>query len=154
MQEHQRACFFNPFWGSELKQKLLPKGMFLSHRNWGYHVFQCKVRFFFIEYFWMYLFISKFKGFYTSVSLRKQPTFCDIVTGFPLKWHLRNQHRNSILMTCHCPLKETFNQSEALPRSEFWHVISIGFPHWFLRVILRGTCSCVVKCRMFSQATP
>ena len=30
------------------------------------------------------LFISKFKGFYTSVSLRKQPTFCDIATGFPV----------------------------------------------------------------------
>ena len=33
-------------------------------------------------------------------SLRKQPTFN---TGFPAKWHLRNERRNSILMTRHYP---------------------------------------------------
>ena len=37
------------------------------------------------------------------LSLRKQPTFGDATTGFPAKWHLRNEHRNSILMTCHYP---------------------------------------------------
>ena len=34
-------------------------------------------------------------------SLRKQPTFRDSTTGFPAKWHLRNERRNSILMTRH-----------------------------------------------------
>ena len=34
-------------------------------------------------------------------SLRKQPAFCDATTGFPAKWRLRNEGRNSILMTCH-----------------------------------------------------
>ena len=29
-------------------------------------------------------------------SLRKQPTFGNTTTGFPAKWHLRNEHRNSI----------------------------------------------------------
>ena len=35
------------------------------------------------------------------LSLRKQPTFGDVTTGFPAKWRLRNEHRNSILMMCH-----------------------------------------------------
>ena len=34
-------------------------------------------------------------------SLRKQPTFCDATTGFPTKRRLRNERRNSKLMTCH-----------------------------------------------------
>ena len=29
-------------------------------------------------------------------SLRKQPTFGNTTTGFPAKWHLRNERRNSI----------------------------------------------------------
>ena len=37
------------------------------------------------------------------VSLRKQPTFRDATTGFPAKWRLRNERRNSILMTRHYP---------------------------------------------------
>ena len=36
-------------------------------------------------------------------SLGKQPTFRDVTTGFPAKWRLRNERRNSILMTCHYP---------------------------------------------------
>ena len=28
---------------------------------------------------------------------------CNATTGFSLKWHLRNERRNSILMTCHYP---------------------------------------------------
>ena len=36
-------------------------------------------------------------------SLRKQPTFHDTNTGFPAKWHLRNERRNSILMARHYP---------------------------------------------------
>ena len=34
-------------------------------------------------------------------SLRKQLTFGDATTGFPAKWRLRNERRNSILMTRH-----------------------------------------------------
>ena len=36
-------------------------------------------------------------------SLRKQPTFGNAITGFPTKWCLRNDCRNSILMTCCYP---------------------------------------------------
>ena len=35
--------------------------------------------------------------------LRRQTTFGDANTGFPAKWRLRNEHRNSILMTHHYP---------------------------------------------------
>ena len=34
-------------------------------------------------------------------SLRKQLTFLKATTGFPLKWCLRNECRNSTQMTCH-----------------------------------------------------
>ena len=36
-------------------------------------------------------------------TLRKQPTFGDAITGFSVKWRLRNERRNSILMTRHYP---------------------------------------------------
>ena len=37
----------------------------------------------------------------SNSSLRKQPTFRDATTGFPGKWRLRNELRNSVLMTRH-----------------------------------------------------
>ena len=36
-------------------------------------------------------------------SLRKQPTFGYATTGFPAKWRMRNERRNSIRMTRHYP---------------------------------------------------
>ena len=35
-----------------------------------------------------------------SDSLRKQPTFFNTTTGFPVKWRLRNDYRNFILLRC------------------------------------------------------
>ena len=133
MYRNTRGHIFKILFGVlKWRKKFLPKGMFLSHIEVTIF-FNVRFVFFFMEELELNLFISKFKGFYTSVSLRKQPTFSDITTGFPVKWCLRNQRRNSILMTCHYPLMQTFNQSEALPRSKFWRIISIGFLHWFLR---------------------
>ena len=70
-----------------------------------------------------------------GVSLtRKQPTFRYATSGFPAKWRLRNERRNSILMTRHYPDLGSasdcfcfcfFNQSEALPGSGRWRVISM-----------------------------
>jgi len=37
----------------------------------------------------------------SNSGLRKQPTFRDTTNSFPAKLHLRNQSRNSILMTGH-----------------------------------------------------
>ena len=34
---------------------------------------------------------------------RKQPTSGDVTNGFPAKWRLRNERRNSILLTWHIP---------------------------------------------------
>ena len=64
-------------------------------------------------------------------------------TGFPAKWRLRNDCRNSILMMCHyldlcsasdwsCHQRICFNQSEAPSRSGEWHVISMEFLQSFL----------------------
>ena len=36
-----------------------------------------------------------------NISPGKRPTFHDVTTGFPAKWRLRNERRNSISITCH-----------------------------------------------------
>ena len=72
-----------------------------------------------------------------TCSMRKQPLFRDATA----KWRLRNERRNSILMTQHYPdlgnvsywQKVCFNQSEALTRSGKWRVISMEFLLSFLR---------------------
>ena len=78
-------------------------------------------------------------------SLRKQATNISDATGFPAKWRLRNEHRNSILMTCHFPdrvvllIGSKFSQSESPPGPghEVWNfcicfsdVISQGDQWW------------------------
>ena len=57
---------------------------------------------------WLSINILKKKSLYAIeggfiCSLRKQPTFGDATTDFPAIWRLRNENRNSILMTCHYP---------------------------------------------------
>ena len=49
--------------------------------------------------------ISKYlkAGLRAMISLRKQLTFQDATSGFPAKRRLRNERRNSILMTYHYP---------------------------------------------------
>ena len=42
-------------------------------------------------------------GISSTFSLRNQPTFRNATSAFPAKWCLRNECRNSILMTCHYP---------------------------------------------------
>ena len=51
-----------------------------------------------------YLYLGDWKHFAGFIrSLRKQTTFRDTTTGFHAKWRLRNERRNSILMTHHYP---------------------------------------------------
>ena len=75
---------------------------------------------------------------------RKQPTFGDATSTFSMKWRVRNERINSVLMTCHYrdlgsvsdwleQIPAQHNQSETLPRSGQWRVISIEFLHLFLR---------------------
>ena len=67
-------------------------------------------------------------------NLRKLMPFCDATIGFPVKWHLRNECRNSILMTRHQPDLAL----KALPRSgsSVWNVWA-----FFLDVILSSVFS-------------
>ena len=69
--------------------------------------------------------------------MRRQPsTFSDITNGFPANWRLKNGCRNYVLMAYDYPnlallligrntWKICFNQSEALPLSALWYVISM-----------------------------
>ena len=49
------------------------------------------------------LLTNKKRLYKQNKTLRKLPTFRVVTTGFASKWRLRNEHRNSILMTCHYP---------------------------------------------------
>ena len=80
--------------------------------------------------------------YYTSQ--RKRTTYRDASTGFPSKSSLRNERRNSILMTftkriwavllIGCAAWESdLNQSEALSRPEYWQVVSMELLCSFLR---------------------
>ena len=54
-----------------------------------------------ISYHYFFTKICSFS--YKPFSLRKQTTFGEATTGFPAKWRLRNELRNSILVTRHYP---------------------------------------------------
>ena len=83
-----------------------------------------------------------------SCSLRKQPTFGDATTGFPAKWRLWNEYRNSILMTRHYPdlgsASDWLNQISHTARpirsttQIWWRVISMEFLRSFLTRHLAG----------------
>ena len=73
-------------------------------------------------------------------SLRKQRTFCDATTGLPTKWHLRNECRNSILMTRH------FRQLGS-DTSSVWN-FCVHFAKSFCDEAGGGS----TKCQMFTQA--
>ena len=67
----------------------------------------------------------------------EQPTFSNVTIGFPAKWRLRNERRNSTVTTCYCldrnasdwfkqiSLDSSLDQSEVLPRLGWWHVINM-----------------------------
>ena len=78
-----------------------------------------------------YLIWAKVIGIGNIFSLWKQPAFGDAATGFPAKWRLRNERRNSILIG-RATWEIYFNQSEALPISR------IKFLRSFLRRHLAG----------------
>ena len=88
-------------------------------------------------------------GYSEKGSLRKQLTFGDATTGFPAKWSLRNERRNSILMTRHFPelgsVSDWLNQISHAARpirstTQIWVVTrhQYGFLHSFLRRHLAG----------------
>ena len=98
-------------------------------------------------------------------SLRKQPTFGDATIGFPAKLCLRNERRNSILMTHHYPdltsACDWLNQIShaAWPiksTTQIWVVMhhQCGISAVISQMSFgRETSGSVAKCRPFSQAT-
>ena len=97
-------------------------------------------------------------------SLRKQQTFGDATTSFPVKWRLRNEHRNSILMTRHYPdlgdasdwLCRVGNLLQPIRSTiQFWVVARHQYG---ISVLVSQTSFCgetsrgIAKCWLFSQA--
>ena len=89
-------------------------------------------------------------------SLNKQPSFRDLTIGFPAKWRLTNDRRNSILMTDLGSASDWLKQISFTLRpiritTQIWVVKH--FCSRFSDVISRGdTSGCVAKCRLCSQA--
>ena len=87
--------------------------------------------------------------------LRKQPKFGDATTDFFLKWRLEvtaEFHTGDVL--CHypdlssasdCNFPLVLDQSEALPRTGYWHLNSMKFLQSFLRRHFTGKPVVVVK---------
>ena len=98
-------------------------------------------------------------------SLRKQPTFGDATTGFPAKWRLRNEHRNSIMMTRRYPdLASASDWSCRVGNliqpirstTQIWVVTrhQYGISALVSQTSFGGeTSGSIAKCRLFSQAT-
>ena len=99
-------------------------------------------------------------------SLRKQPTFGDATIGFPAKWRLRNERRNSILMTRHYPDLGSASDWSCRARkliqpvkstTQVWVVTrhQYGISVLVSQTSFGGeTSGSVAKCRLYSQAKP
>ena len=68
---------------------------------------------------------------WSPFSLRKQLTFHDATIGFCTKMTSEDKHKNSILVTFTTQISSKFllrqDQSEAVTRSGWWHIISMEF---------------------------
>ena len=99
-----------------------------------------------------------------SSRLRKQPTFGDATTVSPAKWRLRNERRNSLLMTRHSPdlvsasdwLCGVGNLIQAIRgTTQIWGLTRHQYGIFVLvsQTSFGGkTSGSVAKCRLFSQA--
>ena len=100
-----------------------------------------------------------------TASLRKQTTFRDATDGFPAKQRLRNERRNSMLMTRHYPdLGNAFDWSCRVGHLlqpikstiQIWVVTrhQCGISALISQTLFcRETSGGVARCRLFSQAT-
>ena len=96
--------------------------------------------------------------------LSKKTTFRDATNAFPTNWRLRNEHRNTILMTPHYPdlgsasdwLKQVSQAAQPIrSTTQIWVVTrhQHGISALVSQTSVRGeTVGGVVKCRLFSQA--
>ena len=104
-------------------------------------------------------------GFFPSSSMRKQLTFGDVTTGFPTKWRLRNECRNSILMSCHYSDLDSASDWSCCAgnliqpirsTTQIWVVRrhQYGISALISQLSFSGeTSDGVAKCRLFSLAT-
>ena len=98
-------------------------------------------------------------------SLRKQPTFWAASTGFPAKWRLRNERRDSILITRYYPdlgsVSDWSWRVRNLPQpirstTQIWVVTrhQYGISALVSQTSIREeTSGGVAKCRLFRQAS-
>ena len=87
--------------------------------------------------------------------------FCGTSNGLPVKWRLRNERRNSILITCHFPhlgwcfwlvenlLHPIRSTIQIWVVTHYQHGLSVFVPQTPFRGDTRGW---VAKCSLFSQA--
>ena len=87
---------------------------------------------------------SKLEKITANRSRRKQPTFGDATTGFPAKWCLGNEHRNSILTN------QKHYPDLGSDASSIWNFCARFDSQMSFDGETSGT---VDKCRLFSQAT-
>ena len=86
--------------------------------------------FFFSKKITVVIYVVRNLFYFLTVTLVNSRHFFNVTNGFPAKWRLRNDCRNSLLMTCHYPdlgsasgcLKICFNQPEALTTSNLWMI--------------------------------
>ena len=96
-------------------------------------------------------------------SLTKNPTFGDATTGFPTKRRLRNERRNSILMTLHYAdldsasdwLNQISHKARPIRSTTLIWVVTrhqYGISALVSQTSFRGkTSGSATKCRLFSQ---
>ena len=113
-------------------------------------------------YAWTGYYLQK-KHSWTTFSLRKQPTFGDATTCFPAKWRLRNEHKNSVLMTRQSPdlgsASDCLNQIShaAQPIRSTTQIWGVTRHQWRISAFVSqtsfggGNSGGVAKCRLFPQ---
>ena len=104
---------------------------------------------------------QNFSRIEVNLAWEKSRHFATPTTGFPSKWRLGNERRNSILMTRHYPdligwrkFPTRHDPSEALPTDPCSDTSSVSnFCARFSDIIGGETSGSVAKCWLFSQAT-
>ena len=97
--------------------------------------------------------VNSSSGLIGCSAQKHTPKFHDTTTGFSAKWRLRNEHRNSTLMTCRKPISYAAitnqKQSDLGSDTSSEYGISVLVSQTPFR---RETCGGVTKYRLFSQA--
>ena len=91
------------------------------------------------------LIVDKILAWENSRNFAKLP-----IISFPSKWHLRNERRNSILMTCHYPAAwpiRSTTQTWVVTHHQYWISALVSQTSFGGETIVS-----IAKCWLFSQA--